>query len=648
MLQHKPNGNKKIAQPTSKIYNAASIALHRLQGMNRVVEVKIVIEGTFIKVFNHFSLWQSASKHHRFELKLPFDALDDDDENHELNAAQQFIGKRLTAMFSYKDIEDSPERAFVGVIMEVGYEQQESSLGSIVITGYSPTILLDLAPHTQSFGGQQSISLDSIAEQVIKEGINKDKYQVRVDCAYTKNLLYAAQYNETHYNYLARMAEAYGEQFFYDGEVLHFGQLPVPEKPLELIYGSNLSDVKVKMQARHVNPTFYGYSSSRDQKLTSVEAQVNHVSDIAKRAYQISKSKITTPSLRVAPIRASTDKDIEASQNGAAGSKASEVFVTTGSTSIPFLYPGCTADLRMRKRDTHETGYFTKIMITEVHHQVDGRGHYTGRFEAISSDSGHLPRPDFELPLAEAQVAKVISNADPENQGRVQVRFDWQLHDTTDWIRVMTPDAGSSNKVSKNRGFMAIPEVGDQVMIGFQHNHPDRPFVMGGMFHGKVGAGGGINNHMRSIQTKSGIKILMNDDEKSITIKDPSGNTWYMDGQGNIEVTAPETITLNSKNMNINVSENMNTNVGMNATESIGMVKSLSTGLGNFLNVGANFMVNVVGKMIEMIQGDKESQIEQDRVKMSSGKIMTQSQGENEFHSEKEVQNNSSEQSKTF
>ncbi|WP_311381866.1 phage baseplate assembly protein V, partial [Bergeyella zoohelcum] len=93
-------------------------------------------------------------------------------------------------------------------------------------------------------------------------------------------------------------------------------------------------------------------------------------------------------------------------------------------------------------------------------------------FEAIASDSGHLPRPDFELPLAEAQVAKVISNADPENQGRVQVRFDWQLHDTTDWIRVMTPDAGSSGKVSKNRGFMAIPEVGDQVMIGFQHNHP--------------------------------------------------------------------------------------------------------------------------------------------------------------------------------
>ena len=50
--------------------------------------------------------------------------------------------------------------------------------------------------------------------------------------------------------------------------------------------------------------------------------------------------------------------------------------------------------------------------------------------------------------------------------------------------------------VSTNRGFMAIPEVGDQVMVAFQHNLPDRPFVMGGMFHGKVGVGGGPSNNV--------------------------------------------------------------------------------------------------------------------------------------------------------
>lgn len=102
-------------------------------------------------------------------------------------------------------------------------------------------------------------------------------------------------------------------------------------------------------------------------------------------------------------------------------------------------------------------------------------------------------------------------------------------------------------------------------MVGFVHNHPDRPFVMGGMFHGQVGLGGGVNSHMRSIQTKSGIKVLMNDHEKSVTILDPSGNTYFMDGEGSITVTAPNDITFNAgANMNINVGKNMTTNVGAN------------------------------------------------------------------------------------
>ncbi|EKB59903.1 type VI secretion system Vgr family protein [Bergeyella zoohelcum] len=627
--------------------NARGISEHHAFGINRLVKLKIFIEGRKIAFFKHFKLRQSTSKHHYFELILAHDTLGEA-ENHNLENTHHFLGKRITILQSYKDVKDSPERTFVGVITKVGYLQEQGNLGNILLSGYSPTILLDAAPHTQSFGGTQPVNMSIIASDILRQGIDNDKYDLRVDANDYCEIPYSAQYNETHYNYLARMAEAYGEQFFYDGEILHFGKLPHPNQPIRLSYGSNISDIHVELKAVHTRPEFYGYNSSLNAKLTAGPTPISHVSNLAQIAFKNNEKIFKTRSLQVAPIKAQTDKDVVYSQQSSAGSQGVEVFTVSGNTSIPFLHPGCVCDIEMRKPNSHQTSYFTRVMITESSHDVDMLGHYQGTFKAIASDTGFLPKPEFTIPTTEPQLATVISNTDPKGQGRVQVRFDWQLHDTTDWIRVMTPDAGSSGKVSKNRGFMAIPEVGDQVMIGFQHNHPDRPFVMGGMFHGKVGAGGGINNHMRSIQTKSGIKILMNDDEKSITIKDPSGNTWYMDGQGNIEVTAPETITLNSKNMNINVSENMNTNVGMNATESIGMVKSLSTGLGNFLNVGANFMVNVVGKMVEMIQGDKESQIEQDRVKMSSGKIMTQSQGENEFHSEKEVQNNSSEQSKTF
>ncbi|WP_426478244.1 type VI secretion system Vgr family protein [Chryseobacterium sp. CBSDS_008] len=568
-------------QPTSGIYNAGTIPGNQVAGINRVVKLEIVIDGRVIKHFKHFQLKQSAVKHHEFDLTLAHDTLGGS-ENHNLEEAQNFLGKRITVIFRYKDVEDGPERNFVGVITEVGFSQEKGSLGNIVLTGSSPTVLLDAAPHIQSFGGAQEISLNSIADQVIKEGLGQNTFDFRVDAAHG-NVSYSSQYEETHYNYLARIAEAYGEQFYYDGEVLHFGKLPPQEKPVKLTYGSSVSDVKIKMKAQHVNPSFYGYNSSKNEKLTAGNSKINHTSDIAKRAYEISEKTFTTPSLRVAPIKAVSFMDVETSQKGTAGSKAAEVFVISGITTVPFLYPGCIADIEMRKAESTETTYFTKLMITEMSHEVDARGYYTGTFEAIASDTGFIPRPEFHTPKADAQFAKVISNADPLNQGRVKVQFDWQNGSTTtEYIRVMTPDGGGSEKVSKNRGFMAVPEEGDQVVVNFAHQHPDRPFVMGGMFHGGVGGGGGAGNNIKSLSSKSGHTMSL-DDGGGITVRDKDQNSVFLDGAGNITIDSKISITLNCGSSSIYMDKDGNIqikgkeifvqgiNIGVGGTSSVGV-----------------------------------------------------------------------------
>ncbi|KUJ52748.1 hypothetical protein AR685_07060 [Chryseobacterium sp. JAH] len=211
---------------------------------------------------------------------------------------------------------------------------------------------------------------------------------------------------------------------------------------------------------------------------------------------------------------------------------------------------------------------------------------------------------------------------------------------------MMSPDAGGTDQITQNRGYVAIPEVGDQVMVNFVHNHPDRPFVMGGMFHGQVGLGGGINNHMRSIQTKSGIKVLMNDDEGSVNIIDPSGNTYFMDGKGNITVNAPKNMTFNvGENLDIKVGQNMNTSVGadqsnivgMNKTESITMNSSQSVGAVKNVMIGGNFMTNVVGKMMEFIKGNKESEVEMDSQKVVKGERLIHSEKDHKIHSQTEI-----------
>jgi len=627
--------------------NADGISENHHFGINRLVKLSLVIEGKVIKYYKHFKLTQSTRKHHEFSVTLAHDALGDR-QTHTLDEANKFLGKRLTVVISYKDIDNSPERTFVGVITGVGFSQERMSLGNIVLTGYSPTILLDGAPHIQSFGGESPVNMGIIANEVIKQGIDTGRFDVRVDTNDYSQIIYSSQYDETHYNYLARMAEAYGEQFYYDGEVLHFGKLPPQNKPIKLTYGSSANDIRVELKAVHTKPQFYGYNSSKNEKLTSGETPIQHVGDLAKTAYAHNEKIYKTPALQIAPIKATTHLDVEYSQKSTSGSQAVNVFSLSGNTTVPFLHPGCVVDVQMRKIDTNESSYFTRIMVTEVSHEVDTRGHYNGSFEGIASDTGFLPKPEFKIPKAEPQIATVISNTDPEGQGRVQVKFDWQTNDTTHFIRMMSPDAGGTDQITQNRGYVAIPEVGDQVMVNFVHSHPDRPFVMGGMFHGGIGLGGGVDNRVKSIQTRSGHRLIFTEDE-SIIITDKSGNKIHLDTTGsNITITAPETMTLNCKNMNINVGENMTTNVGMNISEIAGMNRNSNVGMLNMLSVGTDFITNVTGEMVEYIQGNKESHTDKDRVSTSNGKITSQSVGNHEHHSDKEVQNNSGEKSKNY
>ncbi|MFV0530041.1 MAG: type VI secretion system Vgr family protein [Flavobacteriales bacterium] len=629
--------------------NAKGIKENHVAGINRLVKLTGVINGKIIKHYQHFKLKQSAKTHHEFELSIPYDALSES-QNHQLEEANQFLGNRLTVKITYKDVEESPENIFVGVVTQVGFSQDAHSFGNVVLKGYSPTILLDGAPHTQSFGGNQSVHMGIIAESIIKQGINegKNEYDISIRAKASSEIMYSTQYNETHYNYLCRMAEAYGEQFYYDGEVLHFGEMPAPKPPLELTYGSNITDVNVELKAVHTKPSFYGYNSSDHAKLTSGETPIKHRSNLAAISYKNNEQIFKTPSLQVAPIKAVTDKDVVNSQTGTSGSQAVEVFTVSGSTSLPFLHPGCVADIKMRKEDSGETTYFTRLMMTEVTHEIDALGHYKGRFEAIASDTGYMPKPKFTVPIAEPQLATVISNNDPKRQGRVTVRFDWQLHDTTNFIRMMAPDAGGSDQVTQNRGYVAIPEVGDQVMVGFVHNHPDRPFVMGGMFHGKVGLGGGENNRVKSIMTRSGHKVVFTEDE-SIIITDKSGNEIHLDTTGsNINITAPETMTFNCKNMNINVGQNMTTSVGMNKSDTIGMNNTESVGAMKSTSVAGDASMFITGKLTEMIEGDVHSETTKGKTIVNGESGMeTVSNGAITKHAQNDINNKSGEKGKS-
>ena len=589
-----------VSPPPSTSEN---IQKSEITGQNNITNIKIAIEGGVnITKYKHFSLSQSAVEHHSFLLVLDYDSLGEA-ENHQMEHIKNLLGKRITITFFYRgEMKDVPERNFVGVITNVSFSRERNNQGSIVLTGKSPTILLDAAPHTQSFGGKQVIALKSVVEQTIKEGLGSN-FSFRVEPAYS-NVTYLCQYEETHYNFLARVAETYGEQFFYDGEKLHFGKLPTPEAPIKLMFGKNVDEIDIQIRTQHINRSFYGYNSGDDKALTSKETPIEHKSSLAKDAFEISKNTFKTASLQVAPMKALTGSDIQTAQKSTVGSIATQVFITSGKTSVPFLYPGCVVEMEMYDSINKEANYLTKLMITEIRHTLDSIGNYVGIFEAIAADTGFLPRPVFKTPIAEPQTATVVDNKD--SKGRVQVRFDWQ-QGSTEWIRVMTPDAGGSEKVSKNRGFVAIPEIGDQVMVGFIHNHPDRPYVMGSLFHGKVGGGGGSGNNMKSLSSKSGHTIELNDGG-GITIKDKTGNNLItLDGTNKITIGAIDNITLGTGDSSISLSQDgaiviQGKNIFVVGTDSI----SNKIGESNSIDIVPD-NIKVASKNINLLGGETSS-----------------------------------------
>ena len=238
------------------------------------------------------------------------------------------------------------------------------------------------------------------------------------------------------------------------------------------------------------------------------------------------------------PDKKSLDDVLKNTQAAASASLST----ARGSTTLRSLIPGVIIDLKYGGIG----GVVQKYLVTSVHHTSSEKFNYLNHFEAIPSGVEVLPEPNIANPIAHPEIAKVMSNDDPKKKGRIKVQTQWQEAQdlASNWIRVMTPDAGHSENVGTNRGFVSIPENGDQVILGYRYGDPNRPFIMGSLFHGINGAGGDANNKIKSFTTRSGSTMTLDEEKESVLVSDAKGNNMFMDGAGNISIQSSETITL--------------------------------------------------------------------------------------------------------
>jgi len=227
--------------------------------------------------------------------------------------------------------------------------------------------------------------------------------------------------------------------------------------------------------------------------------------------------------------------------------------------------------------------------IIEIKHFHDAEEYYN-EFVGIP-DLFNAPYQDSNaVPLGEDQPARVIDNNDPTGSGRVRVQFPWQERkgEKTPWLRLIQPHSGTG------KGFHFIPEIGEEVMVGFESQNAEKPFVVGTHYNGSEKSSYHTSgNDKKVIHTRSGTKIILNDGEGSIFIEDPSGNTYLMDGQGNIKVNAPKNMTFTAgENVTITAGMNITSNAGMNISETAGVSHISFAGGMMIQNATLDYMLN--------------------------------------------------------
>ena len=347
---------------------------------------------------------------------------------------------------------------------------------------------------------------------------------------------------------------------------------------------------------------------------------------LAGEAFRASLGMFSKPARQHALPRISNETELVNYMGRKQAAETAETHYITAESQVPTLRVGSVISLyssfleRVGNLSEESLGNF---IIIEITHEVSQGSYYKNRFKAIPATIKALPSPKVRMPLAETQMATVLSNADPDGKGRVRVRMNWQTDGMqTGWVRVMTPDGGSSSDVKSNRGFVFIPEVGDQVLLGFRHGDPARPYVMGSLFNGTTGRGGLEGNHMKSLTTRSGHTIKLNDSLSSlgITIKDIKGNSIHIDSVGddiiinakrNITINAGETFTVNAREMEVNIDRDIIEKIGKNKISTIGnkisleaMEKEEEITENTNINIGGHLTQEVGDIVLETFSGD--------------------------------------------
>lgn len=263
------------------------------------------------------------------------------------------------------------------------------------------------------------------------------------------------------------------------------------------------------------------------------------------------------------------------------------------------------------------------------------------RCSFTAQDSGRPWRPvrsTAKPSIQGPQTAIVVGPSGEEiwtdRYGRVKVQFHWDREGKRDensscWVRVSHPWAG------KNWGAVAIPRIGQEVIVDFLEGDPDRPIITGRVYNADTMPpytlpGAAVISGLKSDSTKGGggyNEYVMDDTKGNELIREHG----QFDKDSTIEHDLREHV-LNSRFRDVTVDETIlvgndqTYTIGSNQTGTVGIDKTLTVGANHTESIGSNMTITIASMLTETV-GINYAETVGAAMELTVGALMTETIG---------------------
>lgn len=369
-------------------------------------------------------------------------------------------------------------------------EAEYDAAGSrAIVRGYDGSHRLHRGRNTQTYQNVKDSDLArAITQQVGLEAGNIDDSHTVHD--------HISQVNISHWDFLKARANEIGFEVAVSEGKLHFRK-PTPSdrapahgdlqssNPLQLVFGKDLLEFRPRLSSAEQVKEVKVRGWDVQAKQAVIGSALAGTSSASVSLGPGDLAKIFGGPAYLAPVPAQdTQAEVDATAKAIAdqigGAHAEAEGVARGNGK---LKAGAAVSVGVVADD-----FVGRYTLTHTRHVFDAQGYRT-RFEV----SGRQERSLLGLvsagrngagfggePIYGVVVALVTNNDDPEQLGRVKLKFPW-LSDSyeSDWARMTQlgagPDSGSS----------FLPEVNDEVLVAFEFADVRRPIVVGSLHNGK-------------------------------------------------------------------------------------------------------------------------------------------------------------------